>query len=367
MSEKIDLILAPEADRSEDSALVHNLKGKAASLGFTQAAVIPAQPSQHSQYYEAWLKAGHSGDMAYLARPDAVARRADLSLTVPEAKSVIALSANYHTQDLPPDILNDPSRGIIASYAWNIDYHTLLTPRLYELQGWLEAQVDQPIYGRAYIDTGPVLERELAARAGLGFIGKNTCLIHPDMGSYVFLAEIILDYELPFDQPEARGTCGRCTRCLTACPTDAFPEPYILDSRRCISYLTIEFRGDIPLSLRPLLGNRIFGCDICQEVCPYNRRFALPTDEPAFRATFDQMAPSLLDLIALNDDGFRTRFRKSPIKRSKRRGFLRNVCIALGNWGNPAAIPALEQAGHDHEPLISSHAAWALAQVKVAE
>lgn len=340
------------------------IKQKALEMGFTFAAIAPARPSEHSQFYEAWVAAGYHGQMGYLARPDALARRADLSLTVPDAKAVVVLAANYHTRHLPPEILNDSSRGIIASYAWNLDYHTLLTPKLYDLQRWIEAQVDVPVAGRAYVDTGPVLERELAQRGGLGFIGKNTCLINPEIGSYLFLGEIILDYALPFDRPETSGTCGQCTRCLVACPTDAFVAPYMLDSNRCISYLTIELKGEIPLALRPLMGNRIFGCDICQEVCPYNKQFAIPTAEPAFQASLDQMAPPLLDLITLDDEGFRRRFKGSPIKRAKRRGFLRNVCVALGNWGSQSAIPALEGALHDPEPLIRSHAAWALQQIK---
>lgn len=347
--------------------LAKQIKNKALEFGFTFAAIAPALPSQHNRYYQAWLEAGYHAEMAYLARPNAIARRNNLALTVPNAQSVIVVAANYHSQHLPPEVLNDPSRGIIAGYAGNLDYHDLLTPRLYEFQHWIEHQAGTPVSGRAYIDTGPVLERELAVRGGLGFIGKNTCLINPTAGSYLFLGEIILDYPLPFDQPLIRGTCGNCTRCLTACPTDAFKAPFVLDSNLCISYLTIELKGDIPVALRPKLKNRIFGCDICQEVCPYNRRFALPTDEPGFRATIDKMAPPLLDLLALDDAGFRSRFKGSPIKRAKRRGLHRNVCVALGNWGSPEAIPALQAESNDPEPLIRSHAAWALAQISHAQ
>ena len=350
-------------------SLAARIKSQAYALGFTMAAIVPPVPSRYSRYYEAWLAADHHAEMGYLARPDAVARRADLSLTVPGAASVVVVAANYHTQHLPPEILNDPARGVIASYAWNLDYHDLLTPKLYALQSWIAAQADVPVNGRAYIDTGPVLERELAEQGGLGFIGKNTCLINPRLGSYFFLGEIILDYPLQTDPPATvdLAGCGRCTRCLVACPTDAFVAPHVLDSNRCISYLTIELKGDIPLTLRPLMGNRIFGCDICQEVCPYNRRFAIPTDEPAFQAGLERMAPSLLDLVALDDQSFRTRFKGSPIKRTKRRGLLRNVCVALGNWGSREAIPALQQALHDPEPLIQGHAAWALAQIQAKE
>jgi len=340
--------------------LAAQIKKYARSLGFTATAIVPARPGQHSRYYSEWIAAGHHAEMGYLARPDAIARRANLSLTVPNAQSVVVVAANYHTRHLPPQILNDPSRGIIASYAWNLDYHDLLTPKLRQLQAWIAAQAGVPVKGRAYTDTGPVLERELAARGGLGFIGKNTCLISPTIGSYLFLGEIILDLPLPFDEPSPRGTCGNCTRCLDACPTDALIAPYRLDSNLCISYLTIELKGEIPPDLRPKIGNRIFGCDICQEVCPYNRRFAIPTDEPAFRAALDRMAPPLLDLIDLDDEGFRKQFKGSPIKRTKRRGLLRNVAVALGNWGSPQAIPALKRAARDPEPLIRSHAAWAL-------
>ncbi|MEM7035053.1 MAG: tRNA epoxyqueuosine(34) reductase QueG, partial [Chloroflexota bacterium] len=174
-------------------------------------------------------------------------------------------------------------------------------------------------------------------------------------------------FSLPYDQPNTTGTCGQCTRCLTACPTDALIEPFVLDSNRCISYFTIELRGEIPLDLRPQMKNRIFGCDICQEVCPYNKRFAIPADQPAFHASLDHMAPPLLDLIALDDEGFRKRFKGSPIKRAKRRGFLRNVCVALGNWGHKKAVPALQTALQDPEPLIRSHAAWALDQISLSE
>ena len=347
-----------------DLSLTKRIKEKAAELGFTFAAIVPADVSPYGQYYQRWIASGYHAEMRYLARPDAIARRADLSLTVPDAKSVVVVAANYHTRHLPPEILKDPSRGIVASYAWGLDYHDLLTPRLYDLQRWIEAQASGPVKGRACVDTGPILERELAARGGLGFIGKNTCLINPQIGSYLFLGEIILDYPLPFDTPERAGTCGQCARCLIACPTNALKAPYLLDSNLCLSYLTIELKGEIPAELRPKMGNRIFGCDICQEVCPYNKRFAIPSDEPGFQAALDKMAPPLLDLIALDDEAFRKRFKGSPLKRSKRRGLLRNVCVALGNWGSQVAVPALEQAVRDPEPLIRTHAVWALRQIK---
>jgi len=215
-----------------------------------------------------------------------------------------------------------------------------------------------------------LLEREIAACAGLGFVGKNTSLIHPRRGSWLFLGELLLPVEIPTDgllggtaPLSHKASCGRCTRCLDACPTNAFVAPYTLDARRCISYLTIELKGPIPRELRAMMGNRVFGCDVCQEVCPWNRRFARPTTEVAFLLQTGAVAPHLLDLIALDDQGFQRRFRGSPVKRAKRRGLLRNVAVALGNWGHPVAVPALARALNDAEPLIRGHAAWALGRI----
>lgn len=343
--------------------LTQAIKERGYELGFDLVGIAPADPPQTISAYLEWVRCGYAGEMGYLARPDRIARRQDLSIIVPHAKSVVVVGMNYFTRQLPAEILNDPSRGIIASYAWGVDYHDVMTPRLRQLQSFIEAQVGGRARGRVYVDTGPVLEREYAVRAGLGFFGKNTMLIHPRWGAWLFLGEILLDIELDYDEPDTRGTCGACTRCLVACPTDAFPKPYVLDARRCISYLTIELKGPIPHALRPLVGNRIFGCDICNEVCPWNKRFAKPTDAPAFQPNPDHVAPRLLDLIALDERAFRQRFRNSPIKRAKRRGFLRNVAVALGNWGDPVAVPALIQALHDREPLIRGHAAWALGRI----
>jgi len=286
----------------------------------------------------------------------------------------LSVALNYHTAPLPPELRDDPSRGLVASYAWGQDYHEVLTPRLHELSvrlhepgAALGSWTGGTTAHRAYVDTGPILERELGARAGQGFVGKNTLLIHPRLGSWFFLGELLLAVELPAEEISAvRGTCGRCTRCLDACPTGALVTPYLLDARRCISYLTIELKGAIPRELRPHLGHRIFGCDLCQEVCPWNRRFARPTTDPAFQPRPEIVAPPLLDLIALDEEGFRQRFRDSPVRRPKRRGLLRSVAVALGNWGSPAAVPALASALHDVEPLIRAHAAWALGRIDAA-
>lgn len=340
------------------------VEGLAREAGLDLVGIVPLEPPLTAARYEAWLSAGYHGEMAYLARADAVQRRRDPARILPGARTVVAVGLNYHTAPLPPELRDDPSRGIVAGYAWGPDYHHVMLPRLHRLAEAIAQATDRPIPYRAYVDTGPVLERDLAARAGLGFVGKNTNLIRPRLGSWFFLGVLLLVEELePLETEPALGTCGRCTRCLDACPTGAFPAPYLLDARRCISYLTIELKGPIPRELRPLMGNRIFGCDICQEVCPWNRRFARPAWETAFRPDPELIAPPLLDLLALDDDGFRRRFAGSPVKRAKRRGLLRNAAVAAANWGDPAAVPALAALLGDHEPLIRGHAAWALGRI----
>jgi epoxyqueuosine reductase len=354
------------------STLVDRIQAEASRLGFDLVGIATATPPATASRYQRWLENGFHGEMAYLARAEAVARRKDLSRVQPAVRSVVTVAANYHTVPLPSEARGDPSRALVASYAWGQDYHDLLLTRLRQLASSLPASLRAsaevaPSY-RAYVDTGPILERELAARAGLGFVGKNTNLIHPRLGSWLFLGELLLTVELPQPgQPLVLATCGRCTQCLDACPTGALVAPYVLDARRCISYLTIELKGPIPRQLRPLMGNRIFGCDICQEVCPWNQRFARPTAEPAFQPRPDAIAPALLDLMALDDQGFRQRFQGSAVKRAKRRGLLRNVAVALGNWGDPAVLPALVRALEDPEPLIRGHAAWALGRVATDE
>jgi len=335
---------------------------QALSLGFDLVGIIAARPPDTYDRYREWLAQGYHGEMGYLARPDAVAKRADLNRILPGVRTVIVVAVNYLTAS--PDCSGDPSRGCISRYAWGDDYHDILLARLRRLAELIEEQVGHAVVGRAYVDTGPLLERAMAVEAGLGFIGKNTNLIHPGLGSWLFLGELLLTVEIPTSVAAGRkGGCGKCTRCLDACPTGALIAPYRLDARRCISYLTVENKGPIPDEMRPLLGNRIFGCDICQEVCPWNRRFARPTDDAAFRPRAELLAPPLVQLMELDDAGFRRLFHGSPIKRAKRRGLLRNVAVALGNWGDPAAIPVLRRALHDPEPLIREHAAWALARI----
>jgi epoxyqueuosine reductase len=352
-----------------DVELAERIKARAHQLGFDLVGVVPAEPMTTVDRYRTWIEESYHGQMAYLARPDGVDKRGDLRRILPGVRSAVTVAVNYHTVPLLAETRDDPSRGIMASYAWGDDYHDLLTPRLRELGAFVEAETGGPVAYRAYVDTGPLLEREIATRAGLGFVGKNTNLIHPRLGSWLFLGELLLAVELPprTGALPTHPTCGRCTRCLDACPTSAFVAPYVLDARRCISYLTIELKGPIPRELRPLMGNRVFGCDICQEVCPWNRRFARATAEPALQPRSDAMAPRLLDLFALDDEGFRRRFRGSPVKRARRRGLLRNVAVALGNWGDPVAVPALAHALNDAEPLIRGHTAWALGRIATGE
>lgn len=341
--------------------LAERIKQQAHALGFELAGIAAPEPGPvAAAAYQDWLRSGRHEPMAYMARPDRVARALDPAATLPQVRSVLAVGLNYFTGHLPPEVAADPSRGLFASYAWGGDYHALLTARLERLRALLVEDLGRAVGARVYVDTGPLLERDLAQRAGLGFVGRNTMLIHPRWGSWLFLGELLLDLELPPDEPDRAGTCGRCTRCLSACPTDAFPAPYVLDARRCISTLTIELKGPMPTALRPLIGNRVFGCDICNEVCPYNRRFARLSPDPELAPDPDRVAPPLLELIALDEAAFATRFGGTAVARTRRRGLLRNVCVALGNWGSPEAAPALRAALSDPEPLIRGHAAWAL-------
>jgi epoxyqueuosine reductase len=340
------------------------LKAHALALGFNLIGLTPAAPSPRLDAYLRWLEGGLHGTMGYLARPDRLARRRDLNVILPGVRSLIMVGLDYHALNMPAALLTDPARGRIAAYAWGLDYHNLMAPRLEALAGWLRQASGHEIAHRVYVDTGAVLERSHAQLAGLGFIGKNTLLIHPRRGSYFFLGEILTDLAFDvYDTPHAETMCGTCNRCRAACPTDAFPAPYVLDARRCISYLTIEHKGWIDPALRPLMGNWVMGCDICQEVCPFSR-FARPTGESAFLpVSLDRAAPPLLDLLRLDENSFRARFEGSPVLRLKRDRLVRNACIAAGNWGSPSAVPALNDLLHDPSALVRGHAAWALGRI----
>lgn len=336
------------------------LQEKARSLGFNLLGVTPAVPSPHLDAYLRWVGAGMYGTMGYLAREDRVIRRRDLNVILPGVRSVILVGLDYAAFQFPEPVLTDPLRGRISNYAWGVDYHEVMTPRLEMLAAWLGDQT--PMKHRVYVDTGAILERSHAQQAGLGFIGKNTMLIHPRRGSYFFLGEILTTLEFDaYDEPHRETLCGRCTRCLNACPTQAFPQPYVLDARRCISYLTIELKGEIPLELRPLMGNWIYGCDVCQEVCPFVRRFSVETTE-FLTMDIDRAAPPLRDLLVMTPPEFQQRFAGSAILRIGYERFLRNVCVAAGNSGTPELRPLLENVAARAEgyPLAASHAAWAV-------
>jgi epoxyqueuosine reductase len=294
--------------------------------------------------------------MAWLGRGEE--KRCDPSMVLPGARSVIVVALNYWQGQEPPRI-GFASAGRIARYAWGDDYHELMLAKLRELDAFLREHGGEQ---KIYVDTGPVLERDFGAEAGVGWHGKSTMLIDRELGTWFFLGEILTSLDLPPDAPQP-DRCGRCTRCITACPTNAITEPHRLDARRCISYLTIELKGSIPLELRPLIGDRIYGCDACLEACPWNR-FASASRETAFAARPATTGMSLRDYLSLDDEQFRALFRRSPIKRIKRRGLLRNVCVALGNVGAAADLPALARAARDAEPLIAEHAAWAIEQIQ---
>ena len=351
--------------------LASRIRTRARELGFDSVGIAPLGPSEHAPVYREWVGEGHAGEMGYLARPDAVEKRADPGLVVPGARSAVVVTRSYADEN-PRDAEVAADRGIVARYARNEDYHDVLKPRLIELQEWISAEVG-PAGGRAYFDTGPVLERELARRAGIGWQGRNTLLIQPQAGSYFFLGVILLDIELPVDEPFEEDFCGSCHRCIDACPTDALlgrnaDGAPLMDARRCISYLTIELKGPIPRELRPLIGNRIYGCDICQEVCPHNTpKFVQITREEAFWPRDGVNGVRLIELMGMTQEEFSRRFKGSPVKRTKRRGLLRNVAIALGNWGSEEGVPVLVAALDDHEPLIRGHAAWALGRIRASD
>jgi epoxyqueuosine reductase len=341
-----------------DASLSLRIKEEAQRLGFQLVGISPVKRPAHEESFAEWLRKGFAGELAYMYRTEELRR--DPHRVVPWAVSLVSVGMNYFTP-LPRSAMSDAPRGWISRYAWGNDYHEVIRSRLELLLEAVREIGPRPLEGKAFVDSGPVLERDHAGVAGLGWIGKNTHLISPQKGSWFFLGELFLSIPLVYDQP-IRDRCGNCDLCLKACPTAAFVGPYILDARRCISYLTIELKGWIPRYLRPLVGNHVFGCDICQEVCPYNIR-AQSTSEAAYRPREGLYAPDLIPLLSLSQEEFRNRFHGSPIVRAKRRGFLRNVAVALGNIRSIEAVPALIGALHDEESLVRGHAAWALGQL----
>lgn len=355
---------------SPTQALTEAVKKEARRLGFQLVGVTTPNPPAHLDAYVGWLDKGLHAGMSWMGTDRARERRADPLKVLPGCKSILVLGIRY-PKPRDPDMLpgDQLQNGIpetqngslqIASYAWGADYHDVLPGRMGAIVAFIEAQTGEPIPNRWYTDTGPILERELAQRAGLGWIGKNACLINPRMGSYFLLAEILLGIELETDDPVETDHCGTCTRCLDHCPTSCITPERTIDANRCISYLTIEHKGTIPEDLRPKLGTWVFGCDVCQQVCPWNRKFATNQHEASFSPRPGLPPESSADDLTLTPKEFNRKFKGSPIKRTKRRGYLRNLAVAIGNQYNPGALPALIKALEDNEPLVRCHAAWGL-------
>lgn len=344
----------------EEPSLTKLLHDKSTALGFELFGVAPVQNVPELALFEKWLAQDYAGEMAYLANNSE--RRTDPRTIVKNAKSVIICGANYHTDAPLSTQPADADAGWIARYALGDDYHDVLKKRVKSLYEYLVSITEGRASGRYYVDTGPVLEKVWAKYAGVGWIGKNTCLINKERGSFFFLGAIITDTKLHADQP-AVDHCGSCTRCLDACPTDALVEPYVLDANLCISYLTIEKRGAIPEAMRDRMGRHLFGCDICQDVCPWNRK-ATPTRDTAFQPRDGFINPPLADILSLDEARYRDRFRRSPIKRAKLRGLLRNAIIAAGNSGVKKLISSLQKFLTDQDEVLREHAEWAIRKLR---
>ena len=347
---------SPSVFSSPNESLKGQLQNLARGLGFDLCRVASCSSPPHFDEFRSWLGEGRAGEMNYMQRGEE--KRSDPQQVLPGARSIVVLALNYWQGEQAPPSSNH-AIGRIARYAWGDDYHDIIAAKLEKIDELLCSVGGNQ---KCYVDTGPVLERDHAAVAGIGWHGKSTMLINTKLGTWFFLAEILTTLDIPPDPP-VQDRCGTCTRCIDACPTGAITAPHQLDARRCISYLTIEHKTAIPLELRPLIGDRIFGCDDCLDACPWNR-FAQASRETAFQARPSTNGVALRDYLSLSDQEFREMFRNSPIKRIKRRGFLRNVCVALGNVGNASDLAALERVSLDPEPLIAEHARWAISQIR---
>jgi epoxyqueuosine reductase len=335
------------------------IRQRAAQLGFDDCRFTTATPPASAEKFQGWLAEKQHGEMNWLERN--AEKRVAPQKVLAEAKSVIALAVSY--QNSEARIQKPESQtGVIARYAQFKDYHDVIGEKLKALTDFIDLVADRKVRSLWYVDTGPVLERDFAQRAGIGFVGKHTNLISRRLGNWIFLAEILTTLELEPDAPE-KNHCGKCSRCIAACPTEAITAPFQLDARKCISYLTIELKGVIPIEFRQAIGNRIYGCDDCLAACPWNK-FAREGNLMKASARPDMNSPDLIELLSLDEKDFKLRFAGSPILRTKRRGFLRNVCVALGNVGDKSALPALEKSAHDVEPLIAEHARWAISEIE---
>jgi epoxyqueuosine reductase len=342
------------------------IRQRALELGFDDCRFTTAAAPASAEQFQKWLAQKKNAEMSWLERN--APKRADPQKILPGAKSIICLAASYVTGDentpttsCHPPFVTRHFPGVVARYAQFDDYHDILGEQLKLLAGFVN-QSGSETRSLWYVDTGPLLERDFAQRAGVGFVGKHTNLISRQLGNWIFLCEIITTLEI---EPDARekNHCGKCSRCISACPTNAITAPFQLDARRCISYLTIELKGPIPVEFRKAIGNRIYGCDDCLAVCPWNK-FAREGKLMRSYARTELAGPDLIELLSLDEKNFKSRFAGSPILRTKRRGLLRNVCVALGNTGNESALAALEKSSRDHEPLVAEHARWAISEIE---
>jgi len=345
----------------QPNVLSAQLKHRAKELGFQHCGVSPAIAPSGATRLDDWLASGYAGQMHYIA--DRRAAYDHPRHVLEGVQSIVMLAMHYSAEE--------PSRprsghGQVSRYAWGSDdYHNLIRERLHQLADFLRGQVPEAVT-RGVVDTAPLMEREFAQMAGLGWVGKNTLLLSKTGGSYFFLAALLTDQRLSYDEPLALDHCGSCTACLDACPTDAFPQPYVLDATRCISYLTIELQNPIPVELRPKVGNWLFGCDVCQDVCPWNKN-APPTAEDSFLPCEEMNPIELAAIFDLDEQQFRTRFRQTPLWRAHRRGLLRNAAIVLGNQREGSALPALNRGLQDDEPLVRGACAWALGELGLSQ
>lgn len=353
--------------------IAQGAKLAAAEAGFDLAGIAPVRQEdlpELSAFVE-WVDAGRAGEMKYLeSRTEAgELRRSSATNAAPWVRSMVVCALNY-SADKPYSVAaNDPQRGWISRYAWGSkDYHDALLPRLQQVEATIKQLGNErgvTVETRSYVDTGPILERVYARHAGIGWIGKNTCIIHPKLGSWLFLGVILTSLELPADSATP-DRCGSCTRCIEACPTQAIVAPGKLDARLCIAYLTIEKRGTVPEELRAEMGHHIFGCDICQDVCPWNNKAgnAPPTSLPEFQPKEQLYHPDLRWLAQMDEETYRRVFRGSPVKRTKYSGLKRNVAIAMGNSGNEEFVDDLETMAAESDPVVAEHAAWAIKKLK---
>jgi epoxyqueuosine reductase len=332
------------------------IKAQAYGLGFDLVGITSLGPMETASRFDEWVSGGYAGELGYLVR--GAEKRRDSRFPFSDVVSAIVVGLAYGGRE---------ASGPVARYARGADYHDLMISRLEELHVWLEHQTGREIRGKAYVDTGPILERDLARRAGLGWFGKNTNLVNPRIGSFFFIGALFVDLELPADAPFEADRCGTCTRCLDACPTSAFVEEGLLDATRCISYLTIEAKGAIPEDLRPAIGGLVYGCDVCQDVCPWNVRFAGELGEKALqpREIVSGDARSVAKkLLELDEESFRKELKGSPMKRAKKRGLARNAATVLGNVGTEEDVAILTRVANDPDPLVAEHAVWALDRIR---